>query len=297
MPRPTALALASIAGSLAVLTPSAEAQWWLSTMAVQTNQQTQTAFVISAHGSWENLVIGGGFDPQTNSFAGPQRTQSYNWGTGYTDFVFSGSSGIPQYTPAVTPHFGVWLHLVPTNDLRAHWSPANEPLPIVPYSWLYSPINWVQVVIKNPSPTSHIYVGFSGYCLNRGTSIPQMAGQIPPMAELTPLPAFIGVLAPGESRMAEIPAIGSSQLIGFYAQAWWGDAPGPEEQAFVTWMGGPAQPCYPDCNTDGGLTVSDFGCFQTKFVAGDPYADCNGDGILTVADFGCFQTQFVAGCP
>jgi hypothetical protein len=43
--------------------------------------------------------------------------------------------------------------------------------------------------------------------------------------------------------------------------------------------------------------VADFGCFQTKFVAGDPYADCNGDGVRTVADFGCFQTSFVTGCP
>ncbi len=55
--------------------------------------------------------------------------------------------------------------------------------------------------------------------------------------------------------------------------------------------------CYPDCNADCALTVADFGCFQTKFVAGDPYADCNGDGSLTVADFGCFQTKFVAACP
>ena len=59
----------------------------------------------------------------------------------------------------------------------------------------------------------------------------------------------------------------------------------------------PSDECYPDCNTDGALTVSDFGCFQTKFVAGDSYADCNGDGVRTVADFGCFQTKFVAGCP
>ena len=55
--------------------------------------------------------------------------------------------------------------------------------------------------------------------------------------------------------------------------------------------------CQPDCNLDGVLTVADFGCFQTKFVQGDPYADCNADGNLTVADFGCFQTKFVAGCP
>ncbi len=55
--------------------------------------------------------------------------------------------------------------------------------------------------------------------------------------------------------------------------------------------------CYPDCNGVGGLTIADFGCFQTAFVAGAPYADCNGVGGLTIADFGCFQTAFVAGCP
>ncbi len=55
--------------------------------------------------------------------------------------------------------------------------------------------------------------------------------------------------------------------------------------------------CYPDCTTDTQLTIADFGCFQTKFVAGDPYADCNGTGGFTIADFGCFQTKFVAGCP
>ena len=56
-------------------------------------------------------------------------------------------------------------------------------------------------------------------------------------------------------------------------------------------------PCYADCNADGALTVCDFACFQTRFVAADPYADCYADGALTVADFGCFQTRFVAGCP
>src|SRR5688572_28809517 len=41
------------------------------------------------------------------------------------------------------------------------------------------------------------------------------------------------------------------------------------------WSAGGPPPCYPDCNGDGVLTVADFGCFQTKFVVGDPYADCN----------------------
>ncbi len=56
-------------------------------------------------------------------------------------------------------------------------------------------------------------------------------------------------------------------------------------------------PCYADCDNAGGLTIADFGCFQTQFVKGDFYADCNSDNALTIADFGCFQTKFVAGCP
>ncbi len=64
----------------------------------------------------------------------------------------------------------------------------------------------------------------------------------------------------------------------------------------IVFVGG-APPCYPDCNAVGGLTIADFACFQTRFVAGDPYADCNGVGGLTIADFACFQTAFVQGCP
>ena len=56
-------------------------------------------------------------------------------------------------------------------------------------------------------------------------------------------------------------------------------------------------PCYPDCNADGVLNLSDFGCFTTKFATGDPYTDCNGDGIRNLADFGCFSTKYAVGCP
>ncbi|MFM9996842.1 MAG: GC-type dockerin domain-anchored protein [Phycisphaerales bacterium] len=52
----------------------------------------------------------------------------------------------------------------------------------------------------------------------------------------------------------------------------------------------------PDCNGDGHLTIHDFGCFQSRYAAGDPWADCNKDGSLTVADFGCYQTKWVGGC-
>lgn len=55
--------------------------------------------------------------------------------------------------------------------------------------------------------------------------------------------------------------------------------------------------CYPDCDHSGTLTISDFACFQTKFIAGNLYADCNHSGTLTISDFGCFQSAFIAGCP
>ena len=61
--------------------------------------------------------------------------------------------------------------------------------------------------------------------------------------------------------------------------------------------GGGPPPCYPDCNGDLALNLSDFGCFTTKFALGDPYADCNGDTILNLSDFGCFTTKFALGCP
>ncbi len=56
-------------------------------------------------------------------------------------------------------------------------------------------------------------------------------------------------------------------------------------------------PCYPDCDASGTLTIADFACFQGKFAAGAPEADCNENGALTIADFGCFQAKFVQGCP
>ncbi|MCC6661854.1 MAG: hypothetical protein IT437_13320 [Phycisphaerales bacterium] len=60
----------------------------------------------------------------------------------------------------------------------------------------------------------------------------------------------------------------------------------------------PFQPdCYADCNEDGVLNLSDFGCFQTKFALKDFYADCNQDGVRNLSDFGCFQTKFALGCP
>jgi hypothetical protein len=44
------------------------------------------------------------------------------------------------------------------------------------------------------------------------------------------------------------------------------------------------------------LVVSSTAIIRT--LLGTPcYPDRNGDAALTVADFGCFQTKFVAGCP
>ncbi len=90
-------------------------------------------------------------------------------------------------------------------------------------------------------------------------------------------------LLTGRTNSADFPG----QSNTYHGGGSWGDA-------FLLKLGAS---CYPDCNASGQLTVADFGCFQTKFIAGDPHSDCNADGQLTVADFGCFQTKFVLGCP
>jgi hypothetical protein len=65
---------------------------------------------------------------------------------------------------------------------------------------------------------------------------------------------------------------------------------------------GGAPACYANCDgstTEPILNVADFGCFLTKFAAGDPYANCDNsttEPVLNVADFGCFLTKFAAGC-
>jgi Subtilase family len=58
----------------------------------------------------------------------------------------------------------------------------------------------------------------------------------------------------------------------------------------------PPPSCYPDCDTDGVLSIDDFICYQTFFALSDPYADCDADGVLSIDDFICFQTYFAIGC-
>ena len=48
-------------------------------------------------------------------------------------------------------------------------------------------------------------------------------------------------------------------------------------------------------NSGLGSPPADMGAYE--FSGAPCYADCNGDGALTVADFGCFQSKFIAGCP
>ena len=57
------------------------------------------------------------------------------------------------------------------------------------------------------------------------------------------------------------------------------------------------EPCRPDIDGDGRLTLFDFLAFQTAFDAGDSIADFDGDGRLTLFDFLAFQTAFDTGCP
>ncbi len=126
--------------------------------------------------------------------------------------------------------------------------------------------------------------------------IPPLAGASPAHAQMGPNLDLTWNTIDGGGGVS---SGGGFELIGAIGQPDAGTASGGVFEVaggFLGGSGGPP-PCYPDCNGVGGLTIADFGCFQTKFVAGDPYANCNGVGGLTIADFGCFQTKFVAGCP
>ncbi|MEX2217267.1 MAG: hypothetical protein WD749_00780 [Phycisphaerales bacterium] len=66
---------------------------------------------------------------------------------------------------------------------------------------------------------------------------------------------------------------------------------------------GPPPSCYANCDNSTQapvLNVADFGCFLTRYAAGEAYANCDESTqapVLNVADFGCFLTRYAAGCP
>ncbi|MEX2219399.1 MAG: hypothetical protein WD749_11665 [Phycisphaerales bacterium] len=76
---------------------------------------------------------------------------------------------------------------------------------------------------------------------------------------------------------------------------------GSQPMAIAPWS--PPSACYANCDGSTAapiLNVQDFGCFLTRYAAGDPYANCDGSTaapVLNVQDFGCFLTKYAAGCP
>ncbi|MEX2219352.1 MAG: S8 family serine peptidase [Phycisphaerales bacterium] len=74
-------------------------------------------------------------------------------------------------------------------------------------------------------------------------------------------------------------------------------------EATTTGCTDPGPACYPNCDGSTAapvLNVADFGCFLTRYAAGEAYANCDestAPPILNVADFGCFLTRYAAGCP
>ncbi len=142
-----------------------------------------------------------------------------------------------------------------------------------------------------PGITSGISVGgvYWGYGFLLGT--PHPFPQNPAMIWRATFTAAAGS-DPGLIQLNPVPLLDTGVFVGYSA--------GLPFVAYFKPQSAPATItiiCYPDCDASGALTIADFGCFQSKFVAQDPYADCNQGGTFTIADFGCFQGKFVAGCP
>ncbi|MEX2219429.1 MAG: hypothetical protein WD749_11815 [Phycisphaerales bacterium] len=61
--------------------------------------------------------------------------------------------------------------------------------------------------------------------------------------------------------------------------------------------------CYANCDGSTAapaLNVQDFGCFLTRYAAGEEYANCDGSTaapVLNVGDFSCFLQKYAARCP
>jgi uncharacterized membrane protein len=81
------------------------------------------------------------------------------------------------------------------------------------------------------------------------------------MRDLKQVLASMGASIPAERTLTSVD--GMSYDGGVLAGAWRSNQQGG-------WVAILGAPCYADCNGDGSLTVGDFGCFQTKFVAGCP---------------------------
>ncbi|MEX2219364.1 MAG: GC-type dockerin domain-anchored protein [Phycisphaerales bacterium] len=109
----------------------------------------------------------------------------------------------------------------------------------------------------------------------------------------------------GAGTDGEVQALAAYEHLGqrfLYVGGFYATAGGLATPNLARWAAC-APDCYPNC--DGStqapvLNVSDFGCFLTRYAAGEPYANCDGSTqppVLNVQDFGCFLTRYAAGCP
>ncbi len=170
------------------------------------------------------------------------------------------------------------------------------------------PTTPIAFALATPSAGYVYYAARSGYDPDGAGPDPAMAfgtdfqiwnayGLPPSWANQT---AFVGPAPTTGEDPNEFPVGGVAPNDGFMGYQWVTSIPAGGNRTFatVTAYGSRSHHlCYADCNCDGTLSISDFGCYQTSFVSQNPYADCNGVGGLTIADFACFQTTFVQGCP
>jgi hypothetical protein len=101
-------------------------------------------------------------------------------------------------------------------------------------------------------------------------------------------------LGPGTSKRVNDLEVWGDKLA---VAGWFLEAGGYANPYVARWGCGAPPFCYADCNPDGILDVVDLGCFQNRFLQGNPYADCDGNGFLNLLDFDCFITKFLQGCP
>jgi trimeric autotransporter adhesin len=102
---------------------------------------------------------------------------------------------------------------------------------------------------------------------------------------------------------------GAAALFGFddgsgpsvFAGGNFTSAGGQNSQSLAKWT--QCRACYANCDNSSSNPVlgpTDFLCFMTRYIAGDPYANCDASTIapqLNVQDFTCFLQRYAQGCP
>ncbi|MEX2217777.1 MAG: GC-type dockerin domain-anchored protein [Phycisphaerales bacterium] len=188
-------------------------------------------------------------------------------------------------------------------------SPLALAAPCAAQPWWWPPTDGLEVAPECPAPSTAVQLTVSGQwpdnCIpNMGQAV-RTGNTIDVNVWRDPPPGFCLTVIRPWSMTVDAGLLPAGEYT-VYSTYYLNGNPSTTRELMGTFEVDPAcggVPCYANCDsstTPPILNVQDFGCFLTRYAAGDPYANCDGsttEPVLNVQDFGCFLTQYAAGCP